>query len=76
MKFTYWFEKLLYVSIVIHHIAFDGWSVDIFMHELVAGYKYWQEKLSYSGSFQHTKYLRQLNLALPKLGVCRTFQAV
>jgi amino acid adenylation domain-containing protein len=29
-----------YLSIVIHHIAFDGWSVDIFLKELQAYYTY------------------------------------
>ena len=24
----------IYISIVIHHIAFDGWSTDIFLNEL------------------------------------------
>ncbi|MHB9147922.1 MAG: condensation domain-containing protein, partial [Candidatus Amoebophilus sp.] len=30
-----------YVSIVVHHIAFDGWSVDIFLKELQAYYNYY-----------------------------------
>lgn len=30
-----------YMSIVIHHIAFDGWSVDIFMSELSKLYQYY-----------------------------------
>lgn len=29
-----------YVSIVVHHVAFDGWSVDIFIHEILTCYKY------------------------------------
>ncbi|WP_375331669.1 non-ribosomal peptide synthase/polyketide synthase [Candidatus Tisiphia endosymbiont of Temnostethus pusillus] len=30
-----------YLSIVIHHIAFDGWSTDIFLKELQAYYSYY-----------------------------------
>ncbi|MHB9147923.1 MAG: non-ribosomal peptide synthetase [Candidatus Amoebophilus sp.] len=30
-----------YISIVIHHIAFDGWSIDIFLKELQAYYNYY-----------------------------------
>lgn len=30
-----------YLSIVIHHIAFDGWSVEIFLKELKKYYKYY-----------------------------------
>ena len=30
-----------YLSIVIHHIAFDGWSLDIFLRELLEYYKYY-----------------------------------
>ncbi|MHB9148389.1 MAG: amino acid adenylation domain-containing protein, partial [Candidatus Amoebophilus sp.] len=30
-----------YVSIVVHHIAFDGWSTDIFLRELQAYYNYY-----------------------------------
>ena len=29
-----------YISIVIHHIAFDGWSIGIFLEELREYYKY------------------------------------
>src|SRR5690606_33339205 len=29
-----------YLSIVVHHIAFDGWSNDIFLRDLQAYYKY------------------------------------
>ena len=29
-----------YLSIVIHHIAFDGWSIDIFLRELGVNYNY------------------------------------
>jgi amino acid adenylation domain-containing protein/non-ribosomal peptide synthase protein (TIGR01720 family) len=30
-----------YISIVVHHIAFDGWSVDIFLKELQTYYNYY-----------------------------------
>ena len=33
-----------YISIVIHHIAFDGWSVDIFLKELHILYDYYSEE--------------------------------
>jgi len=33
-------NKEHYLSIVIHHIAFDGWSMDIFLRELKAYYDY------------------------------------
>lgn len=33
-----------YLSIVIHHIAFDGWSVEIFLKELKKYYKYYASK--------------------------------
>ncbi|WP_162032977.1 non-ribosomal peptide synthetase [Chryseobacterium potabilaquae] len=32
-------EYISYISIVIHHIAFDGWSTDIFLEELRAIYR-------------------------------------
>ncbi|NBT86320.1 MAG: hypothetical protein EBT45_07500 [Alphaproteobacteria bacterium] len=32
---------LYYLSVVIHHIAFDGWSVDIFLKELGEYYKHY-----------------------------------
>lgn len=37
-----------YLSIVIHHIAFDGWSIDLFVNELRALYAY------YSGASQES----------------------
>ena len=30
---VYTFEDQVYMSIIIHHIAFDGWSVDVFLKE-------------------------------------------
>ena len=33
-----------YLSIVIHHIAFDGWSVDIFFRELEEYYNYYKDQ--------------------------------
>ncbi|NDB83360.1 MAG: amino acid adenylation domain-containing protein, partial [Alphaproteobacteria bacterium] len=33
-----------YLSIVIHHIAFDGWSTDIFLKELQEYYRYYKNK--------------------------------
>ncbi|NDE18830.1 MAG: hypothetical protein EB000_00070 [Alphaproteobacteria bacterium] len=33
-----------YLSVVIHHIAFDGWSTDIFLRELEAYYNYYLEE--------------------------------
>ncbi len=32
-----------YLSIVIHHIAFDGWSNDIFNNELMSYYNYYSD---------------------------------
>jgi len=34
--------KNIFISIVLHHIAFDGWSMDIFIKELEALYKYYE----------------------------------
>jgi amino acid adenylation domain-containing protein len=34
--------KERYLSIVVHHIAFDGWSVNIFIGELIRLYDYYQ----------------------------------
>ena len=33
-----------YISIVVHHIAFDGWSIDVFLHELEQYYQYYLNK--------------------------------
>lgn len=37
---AYSWNQDTYLNIVIHHIAFDGWSSDIFIKELVALYEY------------------------------------
>ena len=37
-----------YISIVIHHIAFDGWSADIFLHELYEFYNHYNNNTSLS----------------------------
>ena len=36
----YHLSNKIYLSVVIHHIAFDGWSADIFMKELCHFYNY------------------------------------
>ncbi len=48
-----------YLSIVIHHIAFDGWSIDIFLKELEAHYRH---NLSISEGLKS-------KLDLPKLSI-------
>ncbi len=58
-----------FLSIVVHHVVFDGWSVDIFIHELVVGYKYWYERLMQIGSWEQIYYSRPSNLDLPKLTI-------
>ena len=35
-----------YISIVIHHIAFDGWSADILLHELYEFYNHYNNNIS------------------------------
>ncbi|MEN9946448.1 MAG: hypothetical protein RLZZ293_834, partial [Pseudomonadota bacterium] len=37
------YSEQLYLSIVIHHIAFDGWSVDVLQDDLVKYYNYYQQ---------------------------------
>jgi acyl carrier protein len=33
-------DNVKYVSIVVHHIAFDGWSLEVFFRELISLYDY------------------------------------
>ncbi len=35
----YHFNESIYLGIVVHHIAFDGWSIDIFINELISNYQ-------------------------------------
>ena len=39
----YKLDQEYYISIVIHHIAFDGWSIDIFLKEIGEYYRYYLE---------------------------------
>ena len=41
-----------YLSVTVHHIAFDGWSVDVFIRDLVTYYDY-NEKLSQNKPHTH-----------------------
>ncbi|KAB8033633.1 non-ribosomal peptide synthetase [Fluviispira multicolorata] len=34
-----------YLNIIVHHIAFDGWSVEIFLRELSTLYQYYENKI-------------------------------
>ena len=36
-------SKESYISIVIHHIAFDGWSIDVFLNEVQQYYSHYKE---------------------------------
>lgn len=40
----YEYKSWYYLSIVIHHIAFDGWSQDILLHDLIKYYEYYSNK--------------------------------
>jgi amino acid adenylation domain-containing protein len=43
-------EKIYYLSVIIHHIAFDGWSIDLFLKELQQFYHYYlNESLGKTG---------------------------
>ncbi|MDA0939234.1 MAG: condensation domain-containing protein, partial [Proteobacteria bacterium] len=48
------------LSVIIHHIAFDGWSVDIFLKEVKEYYKYYKSK----GSG-----LEEYEIKLPELSI-------
>ena len=37
-------DQSIYLNMVVHHIAFDGWSVDIFLRDLYAYYRYYVDK--------------------------------
>ena len=39
---TYPFRDKIYMSIVIHHIVFDGWSTDLFIKEIYNYYNYFE----------------------------------
>ena len=41
-------SKEQYISVVIHHIAFDGWSIDILMNKLRAFYDYYNNNIPVS----------------------------
>ena len=41
-------SKEQYISVVIHHIAFDGWSIDILINELRAFYDYYNNNIPVS----------------------------
>ena len=38
-------NEIYYLSLIVHHIAFDGWSIDIFVKELVEYYKHHEKKM-------------------------------
>lgn len=57
--FNYTYGKEHYLNIVIHHIAFDGWSADIMVRDLLEYYKY-NQKLA-KGE-KATLYLPDLNI--------------
>ncbi|CAF3262569.1 unnamed protein product, partial [Rotaria sp. Silwood2] len=58
-------ETTLYMGIVIHHIAFDGWSLNVFWKELQTFYDYFDKDISSSG----TNTISDRTLKLPELPV-------
>ena len=58
-----------YLNIVIHHIATDGWSTDIFLRDLIAYYVYHEniEKLNKEHDVQDNK--NKLKIDLPELPI-------
>ncbi len=45
------YKKDIYLSIVIHHIASDGWSMDIFLNELKLFYEHHKDKNTALGAY-------------------------
>ncbi|HLX54059.1 MAG TPA: amino acid adenylation domain-containing protein, partial [Aquella sp.] len=39
---NYEYKNEYYISIIVHHIAFDGWSGEILIHDLIKYYEYYQ----------------------------------
>jgi amino acid adenylation domain-containing protein len=56
---TFQDKSKYYLSIIIHHIAFDGWSVDIFLKELNAFYNFYNEQ---SKGVESRLNLKELNI--------------
>lgn len=42
----YIFKDEYYISLIVHHIAFDGWSGEILIHDLIKYYKYHNQNRS------------------------------
>lgn len=40
VTFYQWGEQRAFVGVLVHHIAFDGWSADLLLHELDAFHRY------------------------------------
>jgi amino acid adenylation domain-containing protein/non-ribosomal peptide synthase protein (TIGR01720 family) len=55
--FFYKLKGEYYLSIVVHHIAFDGWSTDILLNELQTYYNYYLEQSKGSVSSLNLLYL-------------------
>ena len=46
-------DQSTYLCIVIHHIAFDGWSTDILLDEIEKYYQYYNDKSSNPSAYLH-----------------------